>query len=363
MMAYGNRHEHDENRSYTRRDALGLGSGALAALLGTTLLGCTAPHTAEDEALYESQHAPAQPEPEAEAPEPTPEPDISTLVYDEQTVPLERNGIGLHVVRTQVTGQVPERSILLVHGLTYSSHVFDINYEDYSLVRFLARLGYAVWRLDIAGYGESGELWNGYLPNSDYAAEDVAAAAELAVQTDGRERIDVLGWSWGTVVASHMTAWYPHLVNRLVLYAPILHGLGMVDYLDPFHYNTWEHAASDFQRREDGSFNDDISDPVLRDLYCASCWHYDGDTSPNGGRLDLCVDQSVVLIDLASIPTPTLVLCGDADPNLDFDAVNASLGLLPAGSALEIIPGGGHLVMYEKPFYHEFQQCLTTFLG
>ncbi len=355
--------EHVNDRRYTRRDALGLGVGTLTALLSSTLLGCTAPHTAEDEALYESQRAAAQGAPDADATQSATEQDLANISYDEQTIPLERNGIALHVVRTQVAGQNPERSILLAHGLTYSSHEFDIDYEDYSLVRFLARLGYAVWRVDIAGYGGSSELWNGYLPNSDYAAEDVAAAAELAVQTDGRERLDVLGWSWGTVVASRMAAWNPHLVNRLVLYAPVLRGLGAQNYLDPFHYNTWEHAASDFQRKEDGSFDDEVSDPVLRELYCASCWHYDGDSSPNGGRLDLCVDQSVELIDLASIPAPTLVVCGDADPIIDLDAINASISLLPEGSKLEVIHGGGHILMYEKPYYHEFQQCIATFLG
>ena len=40
---------------------------------------------------------------------------------------LERNGISLH-----------------------------LDYQDYSLVRRLAGEGYAVWRIDIAGYGQSG---------------------------------------------------------------------------------------------------------------------------------------------------------------------------------------------------------------
>ena len=43
-----------------------------------------------------------------------------------ETVPLERNGISLH-----------------------------LDYQDYSLVRRLAGEGYAVWRIDIAGYRQS----------------------------------------------------------------------------------------------------------------------------------------------------------------------------------------------------------------
>ena len=76
-------------------------------------------------------------------------------------------------------GTEPKDNILLMHGSTYSSHEFDINYEDYSLVRRLAREGYAVWRLDVAGYGQSGKVEDGLMPDTAYAAEDIRAAMEL----------------------------------------------------------------------------------------------------------------------------------------------------------------------------------------
>ena len=60
---------------------------------------------------------------------------------------------------------------MLMHGSTYSSHEFDVDYEDYSLVRRLAREGYTVWRLDIAGYGQSGEVKDGLMPDTAYVAE------------------------------------------------------------------------------------------------------------------------------------------------------------------------------------------------
>ena len=106
-----------------------------------------------------------------------------SYTYDEY--PLERNGIALHLDRIAVADAQPEKSILLVHGLTYSSHEFDIDYEDYSLVRRLAREGYAVWRLDIAGYGQSGAVEDGFMPDSDYAGEDINAAVELIVAETG----------------------------------------------------------------------------------------------------------------------------------------------------------------------------------
>ena len=123
----------------------------------------------------------------------------SAHAYDYAVLPLERNGYKLHFDCMKRAGTTPKKNILLVHGLTYSSHEFDVNYGDYSLARFLADQGYAVWRLDVAGYGQSQAVEDGFLPNSDYAAEDVAAAAAAVVKMSGEKKIDVLGWSWGTV--------------------------------------------------------------------------------------------------------------------------------------------------------------------
>ena len=100
--------------------------------------------------------------------------------------PLERAGVALHLDRVALVGAEPQKDILLIHGLTYSSHEFDVDYKDYSLVRKLAREGYAVWRLDIAGYGRSGKVEDGFMPNSDYAAEDINAAVEKISAATGR---------------------------------------------------------------------------------------------------------------------------------------------------------------------------------
>jgi len=287
----------------------------------------------------------------------------SAVLYDYAEYPLERNDIKLHLDCVWEKGTDPAKSILLIHGVTYSSHEFDIDYEDYSLVRFLAREGYAVWRLDIAGFGQSEEVEDGFMPDSDYAAEDINAAVEMLLQETGLDRIDVLGWSWGTVTVSRFASAHPERINKLILYAPILSGVGEYTVTEPFHHNTWEHAADDFQRTSDGLIDDTITDPVIREWWCSSCWHYDGESSPNGGRKDVCVDSSVELIDLTQISTPTLVICGDQDPYLNYDLVNSCLDSLPDGSSLEIIPGGSHMVYLEKPYYREFQNLLLKYLN
>ena len=285
-----------------------------------------------------------------------------TVQYSARVYPLERNGISLHLDSLSLDGMEPEKNILLIHGVTYSSHEFDIDYLDYSLVRRLAREGYTVWRLDIAGFGQSGEVEDGFLPDSDYAAEDINAAVEKIVSETGQDRIDVLGWSWGTVTVSRFAASHPEHVRKLVLYARILSGVGEYTVSEDFHHNTWEHAADDFQKDDSGRFDPEITDPVIPELLCSSSWHYDGERSPNGGRRDICVPQSEKLIDLSRITVPTLVIYGDKDPYLNYELVNTSLEYLPAGSALEKIEGGSHVVFLEKPYYQDFQNRLITYL-
>ena len=276
--------------------------------------------------------------------------------------PLERNGLALHLDRVKTEGTQPAKNILLIHGVTYSSHEFDIPYEDYSLVRALAREGYSVWRLDIAGFGQSEPVKDGFLPDSDYAGEDINAAVEKIVQLTGQDKIDVLGWSWGTVTVGRFAAKHPEHIRKIVLYAPILCGIGEFEVAEAFHHNTWEHAADDFQRDANGSFDLTIADPVLIEVWCSSCWHYDGDQSPNGGRRDVCTAPSNKLIDLARLSAPTLIICGDRDPYLNYELLDSARASLPAGSSVEVIEGGAHAVFLEKPHYRDFRKRLFQFL-
>lgn len=279
-----------------------------------------------------------------------------------ETFPLERNGIKLHLERMTVKGENPQLQILLVHGLTYSSHEFDVNYQDYSLARYLAKHGYAVWRLDIAGYGESEEVKDGFLPNSDYAAEDIAAAAQKIIAVSGQKKIDVLGWSWGTVTSGRFAARHPEMVNKLVLYAPILVGLGDIAVTNPFNHNTWVHAADDFQVTPSKEIDYSITDPAVVATYQSNCWRYDKESSPNGGRRDLLVKNTVRLIPFEKIKVPTLVICGDKDPYLNMDRIKEAIPELGKGSKLEVLPGAAHAMMMEKPYYQQFRTLVVDFL-
>ena len=285
------------------------------------------------------------------------------ITYTLRTVPLERAGHALHLDCMQVAGSSPSKSILLMHGSTCSSHIFDLDYKDYSFARRLAREDYAVWRLDVTGYGQSEEVEDGLLPDAAYAAEDIEAAAEIITREMGQDKIDLLGWSWGTMTAGKFAGMCPEHLQRLVLYAPVLYGLGKEEITEKFHHNTWETASEDFQRTEDGSIDEAMTDPAVVGMFCSNCWRYDKETSPNGWKKDALVDPSEALIDLEKISVPTLVICGDRDPYVDVETVRASMDRLPEGSELEVFPGGSHIMIYEEPLYRAFQDRVIRFLG
>lgn len=288
-----------------------------------------------------------------------PEPSIR---YSVETVPLERAGVKLFLQRLTVAGDNPERQILLVHGLTYSSHEFDVDVADYSLARYLARQGFAVWSVDVAGYGRSQEVQDGFLPDSSYAAEDIAVAADKILQLTGRKKLDVLGWSWGTVTSALFVAKHPDMVGKLVLYAPILTGLGKADVKNAYNHNTWEHAAGDFQTGPDGQIDYAITDPAVVNAFQSNSWRYDKDSSPNGGRRDLLVEKDKILIPFQNLKVPTLVIGGDKDPYLNLPMLEKEIAKLPQGSKFELIPGAAHAMMMEKPYYKRFREDVADFL-
>ena len=86
------------------------------------------------------------------------------------------------------------------------------------------------------------------------------------------------------------------------------------------------------------------------------------DSSPKGWSKDAFVDESINLIDLERISSPTLIIYGNKDPYMNTDLLNSALESLPEGSELQMIEGGSHIMMYEKPCYREFQNRIIRFL-
>ena len=281
-----------------------------------------------------------------------------------ETVPLERNGVPLHLERYIEKDGNTKKPILFVHGVTYSSHEFDVDCKDYSLARYFAKHGFEVWLLDIAGFGNSGSVRDGFMPDSDYAAEDIASAVRCILARNRIPSMDILGWSWGTVTGGRFAAKHPEMVRRLVLYAPIVAGLGEQEVSEPFHANTWAGAAEDFQKTPEGAIDFSIVEKPVADTFLSNAWHYDKDSSPNGGRRDLLVSERARLIPTADIKAPVLIIVGSEDPYVSPALCEEAYKTLPdqKESELFVVNGAAHAMMMECPYYKVFRERVLRFL-
>ena len=93
----------------------------------------------------------------------------------------------------------------------------------------VARRGFDVYFVDVRGYGRSTRpaamdqppSANPPVASTRDAVSDIAAAVDFILKRRGVERINLLGWSWGTTTMAGYAAENPAKVERLVLYAPV----------------------------------------------------------------------------------------------------------------------------------------------
>lgn len=147
-------------------------------------------------------------------------------------------------------GVSPDRVVLFVHGAGTPAEVaFDVPYQDYSWMAYLARAGFDVFSMDMTGYGRSTrpDAMNDpcNLSRQDQAAlvpeliaapcapsygkqmttiasdwNDIDAVVNHLLALRHVERIGMVAWSLGGPRAAGYTAQHPDKVRRLVLLAP-----------------------------------------------------------------------------------------------------------------------------------------------
>jgi pimeloyl-ACP methyl ester carboxylesterase len=154
------------------------------------------------------------------------------LVAEEFMVPASDPGIELYVRNKHAEGvtRFPAQKILLyVHGATYPSETaFDLPLNGMSWMDYIAQRGYDVYLVDVRGYGRSTRppemgkppAENAPIVRTETAVKDVGAAADFIRKRRGVDKINLLGWSWGTSTMGWYTSQNNDKVAKLVLYAP-----------------------------------------------------------------------------------------------------------------------------------------------
>lgn len=191
----------------------------------------------------------------------------------------------------QLSAFRPERTLLFVHGLTYaSSTTFDLPLGGQSWMEFIAERGFDVWCLDLPGYGGSTKPSEMTRPPGDspplvrrdatYAA--LAVAAEFIRARHGVEKFVVMAWSAGTTLMGRYAAENPHLVHRVVLYAPVWlrQGTGPAPPTAAYRTVTREAAQRDWLASAPTAKRDVLLPPGWFVQFSEANWS----TDPDGGR-------------------------------------------------------------------------------
>jgi pimeloyl-ACP methyl ester carboxylesterase len=147
-------------------------------------------------------------------------------------IPSDTAGISLYVrnkVPRDMKAFSAERTLLFVHGSTYPAETsFDLRLDGLSWMDFIAGHGYDVYLVDVRGYGastrppemEQPAHLNMPIVRADTAIRDVGSAVGFILKRRGLEKLNLLGWSWGTTLMAGFTSANNEKVNKLALYAP-----------------------------------------------------------------------------------------------------------------------------------------------
>src|SRR5262245_180372 len=127
-----------------------------------------------------------------------------------------------------VTGFASDRIAILMHGATYPSDSFDLALGGKSWMDYLAERGFDVYALDLPGYGRStrpalmdqpAEDNQPYMRTAD-AVKALGTVVNFVTKRRGVDRVNLIGWSWGTTITASYTSENAGKVERLALYAP-----------------------------------------------------------------------------------------------------------------------------------------------
>jgi pimeloyl-ACP methyl ester carboxylesterase len=236
-------------------------------------------------------------------------------------------------------------AILLVHGKTWSALPdFDLQVdgEDLSLMDGLVAEGYAVYAVDLRGYGETPRDDSGWL-TPERAADDLAIVLEwISGRKEWRRKPHLFGWSMGATRSQLMEQRHPGLTSSLILFGywrdddvpfpPDEPGIEPQELA-----NTALAAASDFITP--GSISQEAIDRYVEMALAA-----------DPIRVDLRGQDQYNALDASRIMVPTLVMQGEFDP-LGPTAYQAKLfARIGAGhKQWVVIPGGDHAAFMETP--------------
>jgi pimeloyl-ACP methyl ester carboxylesterase len=312
----------------------------------------------------------------------------SSLQRKDFQVPGE-NGIRLHV-REVVTGRTENAtSVLLIHGARVPGvGSFDLPVPNGSLAASMAEAAFAVYIMDVRGYGESTrppemeQPPEKHLPivRSDDAVRDIDSVVDWIRKKTRKPKVALLGWAVGGHWAGYYTSLFSDKVSALILlntlyagsdrHAMLGHGSDLEDPQHPGNFNptvgayrlstasslfgVWDRniPAQDKSVWRDPAVAKAFADAALASDLTSNSRTPPSFRSPNGAFEDsfyLAIGRQ--LWDPSLIRVPTLIIAGERDfwsrPE-DREKLAQELVHAP-GVKVVVIPGATHFVHLDRP--------------
>jgi pimeloyl-ACP methyl ester carboxylesterase len=291
-----------------------------------------------------------------------------------------------------------ENVVIFLHGATGPSTCdFDLGYKDYSWADWLVKRGYVVWMGDYRNYGYSTRepamdepaAKNRPVTRSYQALRDIEAMVNHIKRTRGVQKVTLIGWSWGAMLAGYYASLHSENVHKLVLYAPLYNfndhtnlgpGSALQNKRKPYEFNFALGAyrvAS--EAANTGRWNgeipvenkDEYREAAVPAAFWTECLATDPSSNtrnppslraPNGVLEDSFYQATGrPLWNAASIYVPTLVIAGAYDtwsyPE-DREGLMRDLVHAPAKRSV-LIPDATHFILFEKNRFQFFEEIFN----
>jgi pimeloyl-ACP methyl ester carboxylesterase len=250
-----------------------------------------------------------------------------------------------------------KEAILLVHGRTWSALPdFDLQVdgEELSLMDGLVAEGYAVYAVDLRGYGKTPRDATGWL-TPGRAADDVNIVLDWIALKGGRKtKPHLFGWSMGSTISQLAAQREPNNLASLTLFG-YWHNPDDKFPMDDLNaapareINTAEAAASDFI--VPGSISKKAVDAYVQMALAA-----------DPVRTDLRGYSDYDALDPSLLTMPVLVIAGVHDPLAPTENLAKLFVRIDTGHKQWVsVPGGDHAAFLETPRAY-FINALAAFL-
>jgi pimeloyl-ACP methyl ester carboxylesterase len=278
---------------------------------------------------------------------------------------VENSGVKIYVWEKYADSPNDKPVVVLAHGsATAGRESFDLQVPgkpSYSLMDYLAHEGFDVFALDVRGFGRSTKP-DGHMTTQE-ASRDLNAVVDYIIKLRGSQKVNLLGWSWGTQYGGMFVMGNPQKVEKYASYAQMHINSPDISLRRPriefFRETPYVSIPeANWKPRFSSMTPASANDPDVVNAFARAAVQVEV-KSPTGPQLDMVTIMP--MINPRLMTTPTMIIHGEFDDVADLD------GLLPFFRQLPnpykryvIIPNAGHMMHLQKS-HRQFQHEVASF--